>query len=357
MNDSLLGGFRALDLTDEKGSLCGKILADMGTDVIKVEKPGGDTSRNIPPFYHDEPDIEKSLTWFAYNNNKRSVTVNLETEAGQELFKKLVRKSDFVIESFPPGYMTQMGLDYEELNKINHRIIMTSITDFGQSGPFSDFKGSDIVDQALGAMLIQHGDSDRAPVCVTMPQSYMNACSDAAVGTMVAHYYRGLTGEGQHVDVSTMESVIWWGHLAIPVWDAARVVTKRMGNFMFRGGHYTPNVWPCKDGYIAFQIHGGRIGSRTNRGLTEWMDKEQMAPQFMKDKDWGNWDFVKAPESEIESLVEAFDRFFKSHTKDELHNTALERDLMLNKVSNLADVVNNTQLKAREFWVDLDHEN
>lgn len=355
MTECVLNGFRALELTDEKGFLCGKILADLGVDVIKIEKPGGDSDRNIPPFYHDETSPEKSLYWFSYNTNKRGITLNIETKQGQDLFKRLVGKSDFVIESFPPGYMAELGLDYSKLAEINPVIIMTSITDFGQSGPYSNFKGSDLVDQALGAILIQHGDPDRAPLRVSVPQAYLNACTDAAEGTMIAHYYRGITGKGQHVDVSVMDSVTWCGHLAVPIWDATKTVTKRAGNLMFRGGHYTPNVWPCKDGYVAFQILGSTTGASTNQNLTAWMDSEQMAPQYMKEKDWENFDFVKTTPAEMESLMEAIGHFFKSHTKDELHEEALKRNVMLYKVSDSADTINSAQLKAREFWVSLEH--
>ena len=110
----MLSGYRALDLTDEKGFLCGKILGDLGVDVIKIEKPGGDPARRIGPFYHDTPDSEKSLYWFAYNTNKKGITLNLETTDGQEIFKKLVSSADFIIESFSPGYMAGLGLDYED---------------------------------------------------------------------------------------------------------------------------------------------------------------------------------------------------------------------------------------------------
>ncbi len=120
-----------LDLTDEKGLFCGKLLGDLGADVIKVEGPGGDPARKIGPFYHDEVDPEKSLFWFAFNNNKRGITLNIEAADGQELFKRLVKRADFVIESFPPGYMDKLGLGYSALEKVNPAIIMVSITPFG----------------------------------------------------------------------------------------------------------------------------------------------------------------------------------------------------------------------------------
>ena len=113
--DECLSPYLALDLTDQKGLLCGRILADLGCDVIKIEKPGGDEARSIGPFYHDIPDREKSLYWFAYNSNKRGITLNIETVDGQDLFKRLVKTADFVIESYQPGYMDKLGLGYDSL--------------------------------------------------------------------------------------------------------------------------------------------------------------------------------------------------------------------------------------------------
>ena len=149
---ALLAPYRALDITDEKGLMCGKILADMGADVIKVEKPGGDLARRIGPFYHDDPNPEKSLYWFAYNTNKRGITLDIETSDGQDIFKQLVKTADFVIESFDPGYMSSLGLGYADLEKINPRIIMVSITPFGQSGPYVEqgYKVNDMIVWALG---------------------------------------------------------------------------------------------------------------------------------------------------------------------------------------------------------------
>lgn len=133
--------YRVLDLTDEKGFLCGKILADLGMDVIKIEKPGGDEARKIGPFYHDITDPEKSLCWLAYNTSKRGITLNIENPDGVEIFKKLVKTAHFVIESFPPGYMDSLGLGYHALAEINPGLIMTSITPFGQTGPTVTTRG------------------------------------------------------------------------------------------------------------------------------------------------------------------------------------------------------------------------
>ncbi len=141
MTEGMLSPYRILDLTDEKGLLCGKLLGDLGADVIKIEKPGGDSARDIGPFFHDDPDPEKSLYWFAFNTNKRGITLDMETRDGLEIFKRLLKNADAVIESFPSGHMEKMGLDYSELKKVNSRIILTSITPFGQTGPYKDYKG------------------------------------------------------------------------------------------------------------------------------------------------------------------------------------------------------------------------
>ena len=141
MGSELLSGFRMLDLADEKGALCGKIFADMGADVIKVEPPQGCPTRRMPPFVDDLPDAERSLYFIAYQAGKRSVTLNLDSPDGRALLEDLVRKSDFLLESFPVGYMESIGLGYERLAELNPRIIHTSITPFGDTGPGKQLQG------------------------------------------------------------------------------------------------------------------------------------------------------------------------------------------------------------------------
>ena len=140
----MLSGIRVLDLTDDKGQLGGKLLGDLGADVIKIERPSGDASRQIGPFFHDIIDPERSLYWFAFNVNKRGITLNIGSADGQEIFKKLVATADVVLESFPVGYLDSLGLGYESLRRNNPKLVMSSITPFGQDGPYRDFKGADI---------------------------------------------------------------------------------------------------------------------------------------------------------------------------------------------------------------------
>ena len=198
----LLSPYRVLDLTDERGLLCGKILADLGADVVQVESPGGSPARNLGPFYQDDVDPEKSLFWWAYAANKRGITLNLDTNNGVTLFRRLVKEAHFVIESFPPGYLAGLGLGYQELEAINPGLVMVSISPFGQDGPYSHYQATDIVGMALGGFMALTGDSDRAPLRVGFPHFYHHGAAAGAAGAMLAHTHRAVTGQGQHVDVS-----------------------------------------------------------------------------------------------------------------------------------------------------------
>ncbi|HSW58359.1 MAG TPA: CoA transferase, partial [Dehalococcoidales bacterium] len=190
MLDGLLSGFRALDLTDEKAFVCGKILAAMGVETIKVEPPGADPARAIPPYIDGTPDVNQSLNWMAYNTDKRSITLNIESERGREIFKKLVVKSDFVIESFKPGYLDSLGLGYRGLSEINPRIILTSITPFGQKGPYAGYLGCGMIVTAMSGVMSTNGDPDRAPLKEGPETEYFESAAAAAMGTAMAHYVR-----------------------------------------------------------------------------------------------------------------------------------------------------------------------
>ena len=235
--ENMLSPYRILDLTNEQGYMCGKLLGGLGADVIKIEKPGGDSGRNIGPFFHDIPDPEKSLYWFAFNTDKRGITLDIETTDGQEILKRLIRNADIVIESFPPGYMDKLGLGYSVLSRINRRIIMTSITGFGQTGPHKDYKAPDIVVWALSGNAYLFGDPDRAPLRPTFPNfSYIVAgVLQATIGTLIALYHREIIGEGQHVDASAQLSLIWPFNAEPPgLWREDGTIVKRQGRDYLR---------------------------------------------------------------------------------------------------------------------------
>jgi len=356
-SESMLSPFRVLDLTDHKGLLCGKILGDMGAEVIKVEPPGGDSARCIGPFYKEHPDPEKSLFWFAFNTNKKGITLDITRADGCEIFKRLVADADFVLESFDPGYLKGLGLGYEELRLINRRIILVSITGFGQSGPYRDFNVTDIIAMALGGHMYMTGDPDRPPVRCTFGQAYLNASVEAAIGALVAHYHRELTGDGQHVDVSIQESVagitldqqVWW--------DLNRINVKRAGAFRIRPDNNVRHrfIWPCKDGYLVFVMIGGNWGAKSLGALTKWMDEENMATDLLKTMDWEKFDWGKLLQDEVDAVMAPIGYFFMSHTKAELFEGAIKRRITLYPVSNARDILDSVQLKARDFWIKMEH--
>jgi benzylsuccinate CoA-transferase BbsE subunit len=188
--NTAMDAYRVLDLTDDKGFFCAKILGDLGADVLKIERPGGDPARKAGPFYKDDPDPEKNLNWFAYNLNKRGITLDIEKEAGRALFKKLVERADFVIESFPVGYLEGLGLGYKTLSALRPRLILTSISPFGQTGPYKDYVGSDLIGMAMGGLAYITGNAGESPVRISFPQAYLLASAEAAAATMIAHYHR-----------------------------------------------------------------------------------------------------------------------------------------------------------------------
>jgi len=358
MIESMLGPYKVLDLTDYKGFLCGKILSDLGADVVKVEPPGGCPSRNIGPFYHNIPNPERSLYWFAYNAGKRGITLNIETAQGKDILKKLVAKADFLIESFPPGYLDSLGLGYEALKQVNPRLIVTSITPFGQSGPYKDYEATDLVGMAMGGLMYITGDSDRPPVRISFPQAYLHAAADAACGTLLAHYHRELTGQGQHVDVSMQQSVVWTMLNARLFWEMTGTFLKRAGPFRagLSSGAIQRQTWSCQDGTITFAIMGGAGGAGTNRALVSWMDEEGMADEELRNMDWNAFDMAAASREFHQRIEDKIGRFFATHTKQELFDGALKRRIMLYPVSTSADIAVNPQLAAREYWVEVEHE-
>jgi len=355
----ILSLFRVLDLTDWEGWLCGRIFADLGADVIKVEPPGGDPGRRLGPFFKDQTHNEKSLFWFAYNLNKRSITLNLETFDGQQIFKKLISKADFVIESFSPGYLNNLGLDFNILSQLNPKIILVSITAFGQTGPYHDLKASDLVITAMGGMLFQMGDPDRAPLSVSFPQAYLNASLEGAVGALVAHYHRQTTGEGQHIDVSAQASLLGLEVTTLPYWQMGEKVINRSGGrsrWRTADGIGPQVIYRCKDGFVAFGIFSGALGAKSMRGIVKWMDEEGLAPDFLKGRDWEAFALETSELKEVDRFSEAFSRFFENHTKSELYEGLLKRGIMGYPVSSIDDIYNDPQLTARNYWINMDHE-
>ena len=356
MTEGMLAPYRALDLTDEKGFLCGKNLGALGCDVIKIEKPGGDKARSIGPFYNDICHPEKSLYWFAFNCNKKGITLDIETADGQEIFKQLVKRADFVIESFPPGYMDSLKLGYSELSQINDQIILTSITPFGDSGPYRNFKASDIVGMAMGGLLYTCGDSDRPPVAPSFPTMYLLAAAEAAVGTVMALQWRWKAKRGTRVVVSLQDEALLTAWDAAISWAANHRIPKRNGAIWQRSNVAYRVIWACKDGYVSFILSGGQTGAPGNRAVVDWMDSEGIACDHLKQIEWESFDWDKlTTQDELDRIEEPIAQLFMNHTKAELYEAAIKNDIILYPLATARDIVESQQLKARGYLTKVEH--
>jgi benzylsuccinate CoA-transferase BbsE subunit len=183
----------------------------------------------------------------------------------------------------------------------------------------------------------------------------MHAGADAAVGTMMAYYHREMTGEGQHVDVSMQQSTAWFLANAVPLWELNGVVLKRSGSFRWSLSSSQRQVWPCRDGYVFFNIVGGRTGAKTLYELVNWMDGKGMADDYLRSMDWDNFDMWRADQPMVDRISEPIAKFFQAHDKSEIAHEAAARQISICPLSTMEDLLNDPQLKARNFWTEIDH--
>lgn len=350
----MLSPYRVLDLTDERGILCGKILADLGADVIQIEPPGGSSARRIGPFYHDEAHPERSLFWWSYAGNKRSITLNLKTPDGQALLKRLVHSADFLIESGAPGEMAALGLGYDTLAALKPELIVVSITPFGQTGPYADFQATDLVGMGLAGFMYVTGDPDRAPLRVGFPQFYLHGAGVGASGAMMAHAHRTLTGRGQYVDVSCQEAVARALASAPPSYAIEGAVLKRQGSYRQTGANsYMRITWPCQDGFVNFQFAGGASSGASVNNFVRWMAEEGMGDAFLESLDFTTLGYGTITREMMDRIVPPVERFMMSHSKQELFEGAMARRMLLFPVSTPGDIVKNPQLQARHYFQEV----
>jgi len=355
-----LRAYRVLDLTNEKGYLCGKILGDLGAEVLKIEPPGGDIGRRLPPFYHDKPDPEKSLQWWAFNTSKKSLTLDISSGGDREKFLELVKKSDIIIESFKPGYLRTLELDYDNLHRINQQIIMVNISGFGQDGPYAGFNAPDIVIQAMAGYMNLIGNMDRPPLRISVPQAYLHACNDAATGVLMALFYRERTGKGQRVDVSAQECIVWETFSNHSWYEFRKVIPNRLeaGNGSLNPGSAAlPAIFECKDGFVVFTPESGQQGPLTINFL-KWMEEQGVQDEILSAYDWT----LKAQPRELTNeerekirteSMEMRLRFVKmllNKTKRELFNGAIERGFMLAPVNSIPEILSEKHFTERGFW-------
>ena len=351
----MLEPYRVLDLTDERGLLAGKILADLGADVIQIEPPGGSPARNIGPFHGDDPLPDKSLFWWAYAANKRSITLDLERKDGRALLGKLVAEADFLIESFSPGYMEGLGLNYESLASMNSKLIMVSITPFGQDGPYSQYQATDIVGMALGGFMYLTGDEDRAPVRISFPHFYLHGAAAGATAAMLAHTHRVVSGQGQYIDVSCQQAVAKTLAHAPQIWDIEGAILKRMGVYRQTSGENRVRInWPCKDGYVNYMVQGGTVAYST-RALLDWAKEDGLDTAELDEIEWEELGYGAVTPKLMDQFSGPIGEFFKGHTRAELVQGSLDRRILLFPVATPSALDDHPQLEARSYFKEIEH--
>ena len=352
-----LAGYRILDLTSEPGFLAGKLLADLGADVIKIEPPGGDPARQRGPFVGGTTDPERSLLWLALNTSKRGITLNLDAPRGRELFLQLCAGADALIESATPAgpaSLAARGLGETTLRATHPRLVVCSISPFGQSGPYSGYRASDITALAMGGNMYPSGNPDRAPVRCLLPVSYYHGGVEAAVGVVFALWGREATGQGQHVDVSLQESVVLANMSSPAQVPLTGFKGGRLGG-SFRGGKAVfRELWPCRDGYVSFALRGGPARIPGIVALVNYMDEHGMAPPHLKQRDWSAYNHNLITQDEVDRIEAALAAFFQTQTMQELYDAACARRLMLAPANTAREILASRQLASREFFVELE---
>jgi len=346
-----LAHYRVVELPGAVTLLAGKSFADLGADVIKVEPPGGDPARGLPPLAEMHQGGPSSLYWEAYSWGKRSVTADLDTEEGREVVRRLGKDADVVIESFAPGVLDRLGLGYEALKTINPGIVLTSITPFGQTGPYADWKGSDLVHFAMGGYLHMTGPKGGLPLKPSMPyQSWLFGCQHAVAATLLALRRRKKTGLGAHVDEAIRDTGVWMLSNTYQFWDLLKINLQRYGAQRDIGGAVRlPNVFECADGYVIWLFQSGQRGKDT-AALVEWMDGKGMAPDWLKEIDWEEFDLLEVPAEVPVRLAEVFAAFFATQKKLDLLEWAVTSGVMLAPVQSLDDLLRDRQLSTRQTW-------
>jgi len=347
MPQGALEGVKVLDLTHHiAGPYCTKLLADFGADVVKVERPGGDPARHMPPFFHDETGPDKSLLFLYLNTNKQGVTLNLKTHRGLDMLKELVRDSDILVENFAPKVIPSLGLDYPSLKAINPSLIMVSISNFGQTGSYRDYKADDIVEYALGGLMYIFGSYHREPLKHALHQAQFKAGANAASAALMALYHQRLTGqrltgEGQHVDVSIQESIASALRDVVNNYTNTGAVRRRQPN---HSGDLS-RIRQTSDGHI---LPNPGIGAGLNWNVVvDFLE----APEL----DDENFSTPSARLANAEGLGEILDRIFLTKDKFEMFFAAHQKRFIYGVVQSPKEVLADEQFKHRGYFVEIDH--
>jgi crotonobetainyl-CoA:carnitine CoA-transferase CaiB-like acyl-CoA transferase len=331
MDTLALSGLRVLDLSDETGHLAGRILADLGAEVLKLEPPGGDPTRQRGPFIGGEPHADTGVQWVARNLGKRSVVCDLTTPEGVARLQALAAEADVLLETCTPAERARLGL--AALAARHPRLILCAITPYGTSGPKAGARGSDLTALAASGNLFMTGDADRAPVRCAMPVTHYHGAAEAVFAVLSALWQRDRTDQGQQVDVALQELMLM-PNMTHPAQAALQGYRgQRSGNFNRVGETVQQEIWPCKDGYVSFALRGGPARIPGLIAITKYMDEHGMAPPVLRDRDWSKYNSNLLTQAQVDEIAAPFAAFFRTKTMQELYDAACTRRLMLARIS------------------------
>ena len=345
MEEKALGGVRVLELASlVSGPYCTKLLADLGAEVIKIEKPGaGDEARGRGPFPNDTPHPERSGLFLYLNTNKLGITLNVSTPTGKRVFKELVKRADILVEDNPPQVAKELGIDYPSLRKIKPQLIMTSITPFGQTGRYRDYKayGLNICHGSGSGYLTPMPESEAELGPIKGGGFFEDYCDglSAAAATLAALYWREMTGEGQHVDLSKQEASMGLDRAEVALFAAQGEINTRVRH---RGA---ASFLPARDGYVL--MTGWE--DRNWKVLTELMGH----PQWTKDEKFKDRQSRERNSKELDSLMA---EWTKTLDGDAVYHQVQAAGIPSGVVRSQGDLMqHDEQLKARGFFVDIGH--
>jgi crotonobetainyl-CoA:carnitine CoA-transferase CaiB-like acyl-CoA transferase len=349
----MLSPYRVLDLTDGQAELATFVLAGLGADVIKVEPPGGSLSRRDDPLAVGEVDDLASLQFQAFNRGKRSAVLDLDDPAGRQDFLALVASADFVFENAGPGVMDRRRLGFDALRATRPDLVYVALSPFGQTGPYADHLATDLTLAAMGGAMALNGERDRRPVRITVPQTWLHAAAESALGALVAHQRRVASGEAQFVDVSVQAAVFWTGLNAMISHAIDGRNIERNGTVLQLSTLVTPLVYPCADGEVVLISTSGLLV-----GLVPWMvDSGAVTQEWADAEDWASFEArmltAGALVHELPAVREAITVFTEQHSKVELFEGGIARGVTLAPVNTVADVVTLEHLKVRDYWDEL----
>jgi benzylsuccinate CoA-transferase BbsE subunit len=343
-----LAGIRVLDLADNAVAYAGRLLADLGAEVIRIEPPRGDGMRRAAALAVSQDALASCADAF-WNVNKKSITLDLGSTDGQRLFGDLVAKSDVVIETFDPGTLSGWGIGYAQMKRRNPGIILVSVTPYGQTGPCAKFHATDLTLLAAGGLLSLGGYPETGPVAVAGQQGYLAAAIFGAVASLKALLEREGTNHGQWLDVSGQECIAFALEDAIPEWYLSHSIRRRTGDQAREAG---TGVYPCHDGYVS--MVAGRLGTaKAFKTLVQWIaDSGTPGGDELLDERWQDFKFRQSPHG-IARFAEIFGAFCASRSKQELYSEGQARQIAIAPVNTVADIVADPQLRANGYFQSL----